>query len=149
MSAHGHPRLLGGAGDRRWLVRGIGAGTGAMILGVLVALFWITAVIGDAGQGWAERGTLTALLFTALWSLAAAAAGAIGAWQAADGGAPSTAAARFAGALGPVALIVLVSVAALGGDGASVGAVVVEGAVEAAAAVAGADALARRLEAGW
>jgi hypothetical protein len=48
-----------------------------------------------------------------------------------------------------VVLIVLVSVAALGGDGASVGAVVVEGAVEAAAAVAGADALARRLEAGW
>ena len=149
MSAHGHSRLLGDAGDRRWLARGIGAGAGAMILGVLVALFFITAVIGDAGQGWAERGTLTAVLFTALWSLAAAAAGAIGAWQAAESGAPSTAAARFAGALGPVALIVLVSVAALGGDGASAGAVVVEGVVEAAAAVAGADALARRLEAGW
>jgi hypothetical protein len=46
-------------------------------------------------------------------------------------------------------LIVLVSVAALGGDGASGVAIVVEGIVEAAAAVLGADALARRLEAGW
>ena len=149
MSAHGHSRLLGDAGDRRWLVRGIGAGAGTMIVGVLVALFFITAVIGDAGQGWAERGTLTAVLFSALGSVAAAAAGAIGAWQAAESGAPSTAAARFVGALGPVVLIVLVSVASLGGDGASAGAVVLEGVVEAAAAVAGADALARRLEAGW
>ena len=149
MSTHGHPRLLGHAGDRRWLVRGTGAGAGAMILGVLVALFFVTAVIGDAGQGWAERGALTAVLFTALWSVAAAAAGAIGAWQAAESGAPSTAAARFVGALGPVVLIALVSIAALGGDGASAGAVVLEGVVEAAAAVAGADALARRLESGW
>jgi hypothetical protein len=149
MSAHGHPRLVGHAGDRRWLARGIGAGIGAMILGVLVALLFITAVIGDAGQGWAERGTLTAVLFTSLWSVAAAAAGAIGAWQAAESGAPSTAAARVVGALGPVLVIVLVSVAALGGDDPSAGAVVLEGVVEVAAAVAGADALARRLEAGW
>ena len=41
------------------------------------------------------------------------------------------------------------SLAALGGDGASPATVVVEGIVEAAAAVVGADALARRLEAGW
>jgi hypothetical protein len=120
-----------------------------MILGVLGALFFVTAFIGDAGQGWADRGTLTAVLFTALWSVAAAAAGAIGAWQAAESGAPHTSAARFAGALGPVVLIVLVSAASLGGDGASGMAVVAEGVVEVAAAVAGADALARRLEAGF
>ena len=64
-------------------------------------------------------------------------------------GAPHIAAARFAGAFGPVLLIVLVSVAALGGDGASPATIVVEAIVEGAAAVAGADALARRLEAGW
>jgi hypothetical protein len=149
MGAHGNLPLLGEAGNRGWVVRGIGAGAGAMVLTVLVAMVFITAVIGDAGEGWAEQGTLTAVLFTALWSVAAGAAGAIGAWQAAESGAPHAAAARFAGALGPVVLIVLVSVAALGGDGASGVAIVVEGIVEAAAAVLGADALARRLEAGW
>ena len=149
MDAHGNLPLLGQAGDRRWLARGVGAGTVAMIAAVLVAMFFVTAFIGDAGQGWAERGTLTAALFTALWAVNAAGAGAIGAWQAAESGAPHTAAARFAGAFGPVALIVLVSVASLGGDGASPLTVVVEGIVEVAAAVAGADALARRLEAGW
>ena len=149
MGAHGNLPLLGEAGDRRWLVRGIGAGAGAMVLAVVVAMVFITAVIGDAGQGWAEQHTLTAVLFTALWSVAAATAGAIGAWQAAESGAPHVAAARFAGALGPVVLVVLVSAAALGGDGASSAAVVAEGVVEAAAAVAGADALARRLEAGF
>jgi hypothetical protein len=147
--AHANLPLLGEAGDRRWLPRGIGAGAGAMVVGVLVALFFVTAFIGDAGQGWAEQGTLTAVLFTGLWSVAAAAAGAVGAWQAAEGGAPHSAAARFAGALGPVVLIVIVSVAALGGDGASSVGIVAEGVVEAAAAVAGADALARRLEAGF
>ena len=149
MGAHGNLPLLGEAGDRRWLLRGLGAGAGAMVLFVLVAMVFITAVIDDAGQGWAEQGTLTAVLFTALWSVAAATAGAIGAWQAAERGAPHSAAARFAGALGPVVLVVLVSAAALGGDGASSVAVVAEGVLEAAAAVAGADALARRLEAGW
>ena len=149
MSAHGNLPLLGEAGDRRWLARGIGTGAVAMIAAVLVAMFFVTAVIGDAGQGWAERGTLTAILFTALWAVNAAAAGAVGVWQAAEGGAPHTAAARFAGAFGPVALIVLVSVASLGGGGASPAATVVEAIVEVAAAVAGADALARRLEAGW
>ena len=149
MGAHGNLPLLGEAGDRRWLLRGIGAGAGAMLAAVIVAMVFISAFIGDAGQGWAERGTLTAVLFTALWSVAAATAGAVGAWQAAERGAPHTAAARFAGAFGPVLLIVLVSVAALGGDGASPATVVVEGIVEAAAAVVGADALARRLEAGW
>ena len=149
MGAHGNLPLLGEAGDRRWLARGIAAGAVAMIAAVLVAMFFITAFIGDAGQGWAERGTLTAVLFTALWAVNAAGAGAIGAWQAAESGAPHTAAARFAGAFGPVALIVLVTVASLGGDGASPATVLVEGIVEVAAAVAGADALARRLEAGW
>ena len=149
MGAHGNLPLLGEAGDRRWLARGIATGAVAMIAAVLVAMFFVTAFIGDAGQGWAERGTLTAALFTALWAVNAAGAGAIGAWQAAESGAPHTAAARFAGAFGPVALIVLVSVASLGGDGASPLTVVVEGIVEVAAAVAGADALARRLAAGW
>jgi hypothetical protein len=149
VGAHGNIPLLGEAGDRRWLVRGIGAGAVSMIAAVIVAMFFITAFIGDAGQGWAERGTLTAVLFTALWAVNAAGAGAIGAWQAAESGAPHTAAARFAGAFGPVVLIVLVTLASLGGDGASPVAFVVEGLVEVAAAVAGADALARRLEAGW
>jgi hypothetical protein len=149
VGAHGNLPLLGEAGDRRWLLRGIGAGAGAMVAAVIVAMVFVIAFIGDAGQGWAERGTLTAVLFTALWALAAATAGAVGAWQAAERGAPHVAAARLAGAFGPVVLIALVSVAALGGDGASGVAVVVEGVVEAAAAVLGADALARRLEAGW
>ena len=149
MGAHGNLPLLGEAGDRRWLARGIATGAVAMIAAVLVAMFFITAFIGDAGQGWAERGTLTAFLFTALWAMNAAGAGAIGAWQAAESGAPHTAAARLAGAFGPVALIGLVTVASLGGDGASPLTVLVEGIVEVAAAVAGADALARRREAGW
>jgi hypothetical protein len=149
VSAHGNLPLLGEAGDRRWLARGIAVGTVAMIGAVVVAMFFITAVIGDASQGWAERTTLTAVLFTALWAVNAAGAAALGAWQAAEGGAPHTAAARFAGACGPVVLIALVTIAGLGGDGASPVAVVVEGIVEMAAAVAGADALARRLEAGW
>ncbi len=149
MDAHGNLPLLGEAGDRRWLARGIAVGTVAMIAAVLVAMFFITAFIGDAGQGWAERGTLTAVLFTALWAVNAAGAGAIGAWQAAESGAPHAAAARFAGAFGPAALITLVTLASLGGNGASPVTVLLEGIVEVAAAVAGADALARRLEAGW
>lgn len=149
MGAHGNLRRLGAASDRRWLARGIAAGSAAMVAAVVAALVFIAAVIGDAGQGWAERGTLTAILFTALWCVAAGAAGAVGAWQAAEGRAPHAGAARFAGALGPVVLIVLVSVAALGGDDVSGVAVVAEGIVEAAAAVVGAGALARRLETGW
>jgi hypothetical protein len=149
VGTHGHLPLLGEAGDRRWLARGIGAGAVSMIAAVIVAMFFITAFIGDAAQGWAERGTLTAVLFTALWAVNAAGAGAIGAWQAAESGAPHTAAARFAGAFGPVALIVLVTLASLGSNGASPATVLLEGIVEVAAAVAGADALARRLEAGW
>jgi hypothetical protein len=149
VGAHGNLPLLGEAGDRRWLARGIGAGAVSMIAAVIVAMFFIMAFIGDAGQGWAERGTLTAVLFTALWAVNAAGAGAIGAWQAAESGAPHAAAARFAGAFGPVALIVLVTLASLGGNGASPATALIEGIVEVAAAVAGADALARRLEAGW
>jgi hypothetical protein len=135
--------------DLRWLVRGVGAGAGAMILAVLLAVAISAAVIGDAGAEWGDRQTLTAVVFTVLWCLAAAVAAAIGAWQAAEGGAPDHAAVRFAGALGPVVLIVLVSVAALGGDGASSVTVVVEAFFEVVAAIAGAGALARRLETGW
>ena len=68
MGAHGNLPLLGEAGDRRWLLRGIGAGAGAMVAAVIVAMVFVTAFIGDAGQGWAERGTMTAVLFTGLWS---------------------------------------------------------------------------------
>ena len=102
VGAHGNLPLLGEAGDRRWLLRGIGAGAGAMVAAVIVAMVFVTAFIGDAGQGWAERGTMTAVLFTGLWCVAAATAGAVGAWQAAERGAPHIAAARFAGAFGPV-----------------------------------------------
>ena len=150
MGAHGNLPLLGEAGDRRWLARGIATGAGAMIAAVLVAMVFITAVIGDAGQGWAERGTLTAVLFTALWAMNAAGAGR---HRRVAGGRERRpphrgralrrrlrpgradrarhASPRWA-ATAPRRVTVLV-----------------EGIVEVAAAVAGADALARRLEAGW
>jgi hypothetical protein len=48
-----------------------------------------------------------------------------------------------------VALIVLVSLTALGGDGPSAGTILAEAIVEIGAAVVGAHALARRLETGW
>jgi len=118
-----------------------------MVVAVVLALVFVVALSGDPGPGWADRHTLTGVLTTALWCVAAAAAGAVGAWQAAEGGAPDHAAARLAGALGPVALVVVVTISALGGD--SPGVVAVEGVVEAAAAVAGAAALARRLEPNW
>ena len=121
-----------------------------MVAAVIVAMVFVTAFIGDAGQGWAERGTMTAVLFTGLWCVAAATAGAVGAWQAAERGAPHIAAARFAGAFGPGAADRPRERRGAGrrrgigrdhrGRGAS---------SRAAAAVAGADALARRLEAGW
>ena len=69
MGAHGNLPLLGEAGDRRWLLRGIGAGAGAMVAAVIVAMVFVTAFIGDAGQGWAERGTMTAVLFTGCGAL--------------------------------------------------------------------------------
>jgi len=136
-------------GERRFLVRGAAAGAGAMLVGVVFALMFVLAFSGEPGPGWADRHTVTGVLLTALWCAAAGGAGAVGAWQAAEGGAPDNAAARLAGAIGPAALIVVVSVASLGGDGAPPAAVVVEALVEVAAAVAGAAALARRLEPGW
>jgi hypothetical protein len=138
---------MSATGDTRFLVRGAAAGAGAMVLAVVVALMFVLALSGDPGAGWADRHTVTVVLLTALWCVAAAGAGAVGAWQAAEGGAPDHAAARLAGALGPAALVVVVTISALGGD--SPGVVVVEGLVEVAAAVAGAAALARRLEPGW
>jgi hypothetical protein len=136
-------------GDRRFLVRGAAAGAAAMVVAVVLALMFVVALSGDPGPGWADRHTVTGVLLTALWCAAAGGAGAVGAWQAAEGGAPDHAAARLAGALGPAALIVVVSVAALGGDGAPPAVVAIEALVEVAAAVAGAAALARRLEPGW
>lgn len=136
-------------GERRFLVRGVAAGAGAMLVGVVFALMFVLAFSGDPGPGWADRHTVTGVLLTALWCAAAGGAGAVGAWQAAEGGAPDHSAARLAGAIGPAALIVVVSVASLGGDGAPPAVVVIEALVEVAAAVAGAAALARRLEPGW
>ena len=135
--------------DRRFLVRGVAAGAGAMLVAVVLALMFVVALSGDPGPGWADRHTVTGVLLTALWCAAAGGAGAVGAWQAAEGGAPDHAAARVAGAVGPAALIVVVSVASLGGDGAPPAVVVIEALVEVAAAVAGAAALAWRLEPGW
>jgi hypothetical protein len=136
-------------GDRGFLVRGVAAGAGAMLVAVVLALMFVVAFSGDPGPGWADHHALTGVLLTALWCAAAGGAGAVGAWQAAEGGAPDHAAARLAGALGPAALIVVVSVASLGGHGTPPGVVLVEALVEVAAAVAGAAALARRLEPGW
>ena len=135
--------------ERRFLLRGVAAGAGAMLVVVVFALMFVLAFSGDPGPGWADRHTVTGVLLTALWCAAAGGAGAVGAWQAAEGGAPDHAAARVAGAVGPAALIVVVSVASLGGDGAPPAVVVIEALVEVAAAVAGAAALARRLEPGW
>ena len=135
--------------ERRFLVRGVAAGAGAMLVAVVFALMFVLAFAGDPGPGWADRHAVTGVLLTALWCAAAGGAGAVGAWQAAEGGAPDHAAARVAGAVGPAALIVVVSVASRGGDGAPLAVVVIEALVEVAAAVAGAAALARRLEPGW
>jgi hypothetical protein len=138
---------MGVATDKRYLLRGAAAGASAMLVVVVVALIFVLALSGDPGPSWADRRTVTGVLLTALWCLAAAGAGAVGAWQAAEGGAPDPAAARLAGALGPTALIVVASVSAVGGASAAV--VAIEALVEVAAAVAGAAALARRLEPGW
>jgi hypothetical protein len=137
---------MSATGDWRFLVRGAAAGAGAMVVAVVLALIFVLALSGDPGPGWADRHTLTGVLTTALWCAAAAGAGAVGAWQAAEGGAPDHAAARLAGALGPVALVVVATLSGLGND--SPGVVVIEGLVEVAAAVAGASALTRRLESG-
>ena len=134
-------------GERAFLVRGVAAGAGAMLVAVVVLLTFVMALSGDPGPGWADRHTATGVLLTALWCLAAAGAGAVGAWQAAEGGAPDHAAARLAGALGPAVLVVLASVSTIGGAPAAV--VAIEALVEVAAAVIGAAALARRLEANW
>lgn len=133
--------------DRRFIVRGVAAGAGAMLVAVVVLLTFVIAVSGDPGPGWADRHTVTGVLLTALWCLAAAGAGAVGAWQAAEGGAPDHATARLAGALGPAVLVVLASVSTIGGAPAAV--IAIEALVEVAAAVAGAAVLARRLEPNW
>jgi hypothetical protein len=138
-----------GAADARSLVRGVLAGAGAMIAAVVVAVAVVAIGAGAGGPGWADHAALTGVLLTAVWCVAAAGAAAVGAWQAAEGGAPRASAARLAGTLGPVLLIVLVSVAALGADRPSAAVIVIEAVVEVAAAVAGATALARRLEPGW
>jgi hypothetical protein len=149
MGALGNVSLRSTDAGRRWFLRGTAAGAAAMIAAVVFAMAIFGAVVGDAGPQWVDRQTLAGVVFTALWCVAAGAAGMAGAWQAAEGGAPDPAAARLAGALGPVVLIVLVSAAALGGDGPSPAVVAIEALLEAAAAIAGATALARRLEPGW
>ena len=81
---------------------------------------------------------MTAILFTAFWSLAAAGAAAIGAFQAAEHDAPDHAAVRLAGALGPAAIVVLASLWALGTATSRSRAIVIEAVVEIGAAIAGA-----------
>jgi peptidoglycan/LPS O-acetylase OafA/YrhL len=149
MAVRGNATLRGADGGRRWLLRGAAAGAGAMIATVLVVMAIVAALVSDAGTQWGDRQTLTGIVFTALWCVAAGIAGAVGAWQAAEGDAPDAASARLAGALGPVVLIVLITLAALGGEGPSPAVAVIEALVEAAGAVVGASALARRLEPGW
>jgi peptidoglycan/LPS O-acetylase OafA/YrhL len=149
MAVRPNVSVRGRDGGRRWLLRGAAAGAGAMIVAVVVVMAVVAVAVSDAGPQWADRQTLTAVLFTLLWSLAAGVAGAVGAWQAAEADAPDHAAARLAGALGPIVLIVLVSIASLGGDGPSAVVVAIEALVESAAAVVGAAALARQLEGGW
>lgn len=135
--------------DRRWLLRGAGAGAGVMIVSVLVIVVIAASIIGDGSLAWADQKALVGVVSTVIWSLVAAAAGAVGAWQAAVGGAPHPAAARFAGALGPVSLIAFVSFASLAIDGPGIVMALIQGIVEAGAAVAGAAALSRRLDAVW
>jgi peptidoglycan/LPS O-acetylase OafA/YrhL len=149
MSVRPNVSVQGRDGGRRWLLRGGAAGAGAMILAVVLVMAVVAVLVSDSGSQWGDRQTVTGVLFTLLWSLAAGVAGAVGAWQAAEGDAPDQASARLAGALGPIVLIVIVSLASLGGDGPSVVVVAIEALVESAAAVVGAGALARQLEAGW
>ena len=137
------------AGDRRWLLRGAGIGAGAMLLFMLVAIAFVGVMSSGGDTTWADRREMTAILFTAFWSLAAAGAAAIGAFQAAEHDAADHAAVRLAGALGPAAIVVLASLWALGGDDVSIGAIVIEAVVEIGARDLGAAALARRLEPGW
>lgn len=128
------------------MLRGVGAGAGSMFAAVLLVVIFAAALVGNAG--WGDRAAMTGILLTLVWCLVAAGAAAVGAWQAAEGGAPSPGSALLAGALGPGALVVIVSVAALGADGPSAGVIVVEAVLEVAAAVAGAAVLVRRLEPG-
>jgi len=131
------------------LARGTAAGIGAMLASVLAMIGLIAVFIGDASLDWADRKALTAVVFTLLWSALAAGAAAVGAWQAAEGGADHHAAARLAGVLGPALLIALISVAALAAGEPGAAVVLIEAVIEIAAAGAGAFALARRLDASW
>jgi hypothetical protein len=116
---------------------------------MILAVAFVGVASSGADTTWADRREMTAILFTAFWAVAAAGAAAVGAWQSAEHDAPDHAAVRLAGALGPTAIIVLASLWAVGGDDVSLAAIVVEAVVEIGAAVAGAAALARRLEPGW
>lgn len=149
MTTRASSSWLGAQTDRRWLLRGAGAGAGAMILAVIVIIALFTAIVGNASPGWSDRQVLVGVISTVTWSLVAARAGAVGAWQAAAGGAPHQAAARLAGALGPVSLIALVSFASLGFDGPGVVVLLIQAVIEGTAAIAGAAALSRRLDAVW
>jgi hypothetical protein len=107
-------------------------------------------VSGGPDATWADRAASTAILFTVFWTLAAAGAAAVGAYQAAEHGAPTHVAVRIAGPAGPALLILAATLWGLGGGGtASPVATLAEGIVELAGAVAGATMLAARLEPGW
>lgn len=146
MAARATGSPLNATADRRWLLRGAAAGAGAMVLGVIFMMVLIAVIVGDGSVGWADHMVLAGVVVTCLVSLVAAAAGAVGTWQAAAGGAPHQSAARLAGALGPASLIVLVTLAPLDIDGPGVAVRLMEAVVEVAAAIAGAAVLARRLD---
>ena len=63
--------------ERRFLLRGVAAGAGAMLVAVIFALMFVLAFAGDPGPGWADRHAVTGVLLTALWCAAAGGAGAV------------------------------------------------------------------------
>jgi hypothetical protein len=136
-------------GDGAWLVRGAAIGAGATVVAILLGTFLVGLLAHDPDPGWGDRQAMTAILLTVVWCIAVATAGALGAWQAAERGAPGRLAATFAGALGPAVLVVLISAWGLGSDTGTPSGIVIEALAEVAAAVARAAALASRLEPGW
>jgi hypothetical protein len=130
-------------------VRGALAGALATVAAIIVATFFVGLLARDPDPGWGDRKAMTGILFTLVWCVALAAAAAIGAWQAAERDAPGRLAVTLAGAIGPGVLVILISAWGLGsGTGTATG-ILIEAVVEVGAALAGAAALASRLEPGW
>ena len=117
-----------------------------VILVFLVAL--VFAALGDAGPDWADGGRKATVVIALLivGALAAAAGGAIGAWQAALGGAHSARDAVIAGAAGPALGGLLVTILQARGSAGGIAVALLELLVFAAAGLAGAAMIGRRLE---